>query len=335
MSPWCSIAAIPGAPRGGRAQPRGLGIIDTSHRTPLLAQTEHSADRQLAKRPPQLDPMLKPTVVGCRNHKGTPCSPPAAAPNWPMRMSLRLTASGRAARRADLCPARSAAQPGRRPDLQNVAQIASWPKFMPILTYRRLCYTATARALSLALNRPRQHIGLLCARSIAPTDRVQLDAGQSGLVRKGTQICHLSAANAGHQALEQPAGHCHRHRSGRGRWADITQVLETDPIEQGAQAVLFNPGSTRLQRTVAMVKLDDLPPTIDQAGAFQAVVDALHASDSSFAALSRRRQHGKLCFLWIKRGTMSLGITQISPSPTCGRRWQSTSPKPPKRSSRA
>jgi len=71
-------------------------------------------------------------------------------------------------------------------------------------------------------------------------------------------------------------------------WAKITKPLRPDPIEQGAQAVLLEPGTTRLQRTVRFVSRTALPSSIDQDGALQEVENALTQSGTGFVRLGKR-----------------------------------------------
>lgn len=121
--------------------------------------------------------------------------------------------------------------------------------------------------------------------------RVQLDAGQSGLVRKGVQFAIYPPATLDAVRSAQRLAIATVADVGAvDAWADITQVLKDEPIQQGAQALLFNPGNTRLQRTVRMVLQDDLPGTIDQASALQAVVDLIRGGEGSFVRLATAAQ---------------------------------------------
>lgn len=305
-----------GATRGGRAQPRGLGIIDTSNRTPLLTETERQA--QIAN---------WQTALGSstRNLK--------ADSGWlPEPQGYTLLAACRGTELAyedvfeiDGVQTRSGAL--------TYALLEALRNLGSGLTYKMLHDRVVAKVHAyFDLQTPMLHgdgtrtvFGLQQTASTyrinvrqvdSANQRVQLDAGQSGLVRKGAQFAIYPPQTLDAKRSARRLAIVTVSEVGAvDAWADITQVLETDPIEQGAQAVLFNPGSTRLQRTVAMVKLADLPSTIDQAGAFQAVVDALHASDSSFVRLAEDGSTADFLLTLDQTGNYLIGDSANQPIP--------------------
>jgi hypothetical protein len=69
-------------------------------------------------------------------------------------------------------------------------------------------------------------------------------------------------------------------------WARITNKLRPDRIEQGAQAVFLEPGTSRLQRVVRPMRRAQLPPSIDQDGALDRFKIALKQSGTSFVRLA-------------------------------------------------
>jgi len=69
-------------------------------------------------------------------------------------------------------------------------------------------------------------------------------------------------------------------------WAKITSKLRSDLIEQGAQAVLIDPGTLQLQRPVRLAKRTDLPASIDQQAALARVQAAITQTESKFARLA-------------------------------------------------
>ena len=99
-------------------------------------------------------------------------------------------------------------------------------------------------------------------------DRILLNAGQAQGVRKGIHFVIYPPDAADLSQIDQRLALVEIAELGSvDSWAKITKRLRPDPIEQGAQAVLLEPGTTRLQRTVRFVSRMDLPSSIDQDGA--------------------------------------------------------------------
>lgn len=276
-----------GATRGGRAQPRGIGIIDTSNRQRLLPDHERQAQ-----------------IVNWQSALGNSTRNLKADSGWlpePQGYTVLTACRGTELAYEDLfeidgVPTRSGAL--------TYALLEALRNLGSGLTYKMLHDRIVAKVHTyFDLQTPLLHgddtrtvFGIeqtassyqINVQQVDPANqRVQLSAGQSGLVRKGTQFAIYPPATLDVKRSARRLAIVTVTEVGAvDAWAEITQLLETDPIEQGAQAVIFNPGSTRLQRTVELVKRADLPPTLDQEQALQAVVAALHASDSSFVRLA-------------------------------------------------
>jgi hypothetical protein len=69
-------------------------------------------------------------------------------------------------------------------------------------------------------------------------------------------------------------------------WARIIASFRPEPILQGAQAVLIDPGSTRLRRTVRLVRQEGLPPTVPQEQALSEVKRAIKQHSGNFVVLA-------------------------------------------------
>lgn len=305
-----------GATRGGRAQPRGIGIIDTSNRKTLVDESERLA---------QIANWQTALRSSTRNLK--------ADSGWlPDPQGYTMLAACRGTELAyedffeiDGVQTRSGAL--------TYALLDALRNLGSGLTYKMLHDRVVAKVHAyFDLQTPMLHgDGTRTVFGIQQTDhpyhvnvrqvdtanqRVQLDAGQSGLVRKGAQFAIYPPAtlDATHSA-RRLAIVTVTEVGAVDAWADITQVLEAEPIEQGAQAVLFNPGSTRLQRTVAMLQLPDLPSTIDQTAAFQVVVDALQASASNFVRLAEEGNTADFLITVDSAGAYVIGDNANQPLP--------------------
>ncbi len=146
--------------------------------------------------------------------------------------------------------------------------------------------------------------------------RVQLDAGQSGLVRKGVQFAIYPPATLDAVRSAQRLAIVTVTDVGSvDAWAEITQVLQDAPIEQGAQALLFNPGSPRLQRTVGMVTQVDLPASINQTYALQAVVDLIQGGEGGFVRMVETNQTADFTVMVDGAGNYLIGDSAGQPIP--------------------
>jgi hypothetical protein len=106
--------------------------------------------------------------------------------------------------------------------------------------------------------------------------RLQLATGQAQGVRPGTQFAIYPPDTLDFTQVERrQAVVTVAELDAASSWAGITQHYGEVPAEQGAQAVLVDPGSTRLQRAVGLYVRDDLPESVDQAAPLAAVEAAL------------------------------------------------------------
>jgi hypothetical protein len=305
-----------GATRGGRATARGIGRIDTSQRTPLLGEKERQS--QIAN------------WQGAMRHATRNVKPDSG---WlPEPQGYTLLAACRGTELAyedtftiDGVPTRSGAL--------TYALLDALSNLGAGLTYKMLHDRVVAKVHAyFDLQTPMLHgdgtrtvFGIEQARSTyrvnvrqvdAANRRVQLDAGQSGLLRAGAQFAiypptTLDAVRSARRLAIVTVTDV----GAVDAWAEITEELVKEPIEQGAQALLFNPGSTRLQRTVGTVVLKDLPGSIDQERALQAVVDALKANDSSFVRLVEDGATADFLISLNKEGNYVIGDNGNQPLP--------------------
>jgi len=275
-----------GATRGVSATPRGIGVIDTSNRKVLL----HEAERQA-----QIANWQAATRGSTRNLK--------ADSGWlpePTGYTLLAACRGTELAYEDTFEIDGA---WTRSGALTYALLDALSNLGGGLTYKMLHDRVVTKVHAyFDLQTPMLHgdgtrtvFGIDQTRSTyrvnvrkvdAANNRILLDAGQSGLVRKGVQFAIYPPAT-----LDAVRSSCRlaivtvTDVGSVDAWAEITQQLVDEPIQQGAQALLFNPGSTRLQRTVRLVVQDDLPASIDQAGALRAVEDLLRSGESGFVRL--------------------------------------------------
>lgn len=122
----------------------------------------------------------------------------------------------------------------------------------------------------------------------AAGERLRINAGQAHFIRQGAQFAIYPAGVADLSATElrMALAEVQQEPGATDTWATITRKLSPARIEPGAQAVLMNPGTVRLQRPVRLTLRDDLPAHIDQQAALQQVRQALQASNSGFAPLA-------------------------------------------------
>lgn len=107
-------------------------------------------------------------------------------------------------------------------------------------------------------------------------ERVELATGQAQGVRSGTLFAVYPSNVADLSQVDQRLAMAAIEQLGSDQsWARITHRFSRDPIEQGAQAVLLDPGSVRLRRTVALFNRDDVSASVDQAAALAKVESAL------------------------------------------------------------
>jgi len=117
--------------------------------------------------------------------------------------------------------------------------------------------------------------------------RLLLNTGQVHAVRKGAQFMVYPANTtdftriSARQALVEIT-----ELGATDSWAKFITLFRSDPIEQGAQAVLVDPGSVRLRRTVRLVHQSNLPPTIAQDKALKNVEQAIAQHGKGFVSLA-------------------------------------------------
>ncbi len=281
-----------GATRGGgRATPRGIGVVDTSSRQSLLTEEERQA---------QIANWQATMRAATRNIK--PDS------GWlPEPKGYTLLA---ACRGTELAWEDDFEIDGvwTRCGAMTYALLDALGNLGAGLTYKMLHDRVVAKVHAFSeLQTPMLHgdgtrtvFGIEQQQSIyrvgvrkvdSANNRVQLDAGQSGLVRKGAQFAIYPPTTLDAvRSTRRLAIVTVTDVGSVDAWAEITQKLEEEPIKQGAQALLFNPGSTRLQCTARMVPSDNLPAGIDQNAALEAVVAAIQASDGGFVQVVEGEQ---------------------------------------------
>ncbi len=118
-------------------------------------------------------------------------------------------------------------------------------------------------------------------------DRVLLGVGQAQGVRKGAQFA-IYPAKVSLKEIDKRLAIVEISDLDAGNsWAKITQRLKEQPLEEGMQAVLTNPGAVKFQRQVVLTKQDDLPATIDQDAALNKVKKNLSENPIDFIPLAK------------------------------------------------
>jgi len=120
--------------------------------------------------------------------------------------------------------------------------------------------------------------------------KVLLNTGQALTVRKGAQFAVYPPGVADFAPDKRLALAEIDELGATDSWAKITQQLASGKIEQGAQAVLLDPGDIRLQRKVRLVQRDDLPKKIDQKKALKKVEEVLVKDMSRFVLLADKNE---------------------------------------------
>jgi len=113
----------------------------------------------------------------------------------------------------------------------------------------------------------------------APNKRVLLSAGQAGGLRKGAQFAVYPPGVTDFTQVDERLALVEITELGAAdSWAKIEKVLRPDTIEQGAQAVLLDPGTVRLRRAVRLESPED--------PALKAVGSVLSQRESGFVRLA-------------------------------------------------
>jgi len=125
----------------------------------------------------------------------------------------------------------------------------------------------------------------------ADQQQILLNTGQTQAVRTGAQFviyppgCSDLTQPDMRQALVEVV-----QTGATDSWAKIIKTFRSGPIDQGAQAVLVDPGSVRLRRTVRLVMQDELLPTIAQASALKLVEQAIQRQGQGFISMAEQHQ---------------------------------------------
>jgi hypothetical protein len=118
------------------------------------------------------------------------------------------------------------------------------------------------------------------------TQRVLLNTGQAQSIHKGAQFAVYPYGSDLAQVDQRLALAEIESLGATDSWARITVQLREGLIEQGAQAVLLDPGSVRLRRSVCLVHREDTLPTIDQDRALNQVERAIAESGTGWIQLA-------------------------------------------------
>ena len=120
---------------------------------------------------------------------------------------------------------------------------------------------------------------------------VLLNAGQAHGVRKGAQFAVYAIDAKSLTGTDDRVALAEVTEIGASEsHAKVTSKLGTKPIQQGAQAVLLDPGMVRLRRSVRVLKRDDLPEKIDQAKALESIETILAKGTSGFLQLAAEKE---------------------------------------------
>lgn len=122
----------------------------------------------------------------------------------------------------------------------------------------------------------------------AAAGRARINAGEAHFIRRGAQFAIYPHGTADLKSAQArlALAELREDPGATDAWVTITHRLKKTDIEQGAQAVLIDPGIVRLRRPVALALRDDLPAGIDQQAALQRVRDAIVRRGSAFAPLA-------------------------------------------------
>lgn len=136
-----------------------------------------------------------------------------------------------------------------------------------------------------------QHVQTLYAVNVMyvePTQkRLLLNTGESQAVHKGAQFMVYPPGTLDFARLDARQALVEISTPGAtDSWARVIASFRPEPLLQGAQAVLVNPGSTRLRRTVRLVLQEGLPATIDQKQVLSDVKRAIKQHSSNFVVLA-------------------------------------------------
>jgi caspase domain-containing protein len=117
--------------------------------------------------------------------------------------------------------------------------------------------------------------------------RLLLNVGQVHAVRKGAQFMVYPPDATDFTQISQRQALVELSELGAtDSWATLVTSFRPEPIQQGAQAVLIDPGSARLQRTARVAYQSDLPATIPQAQALKQVEQAILQHGKGFITLA-------------------------------------------------
>jgi len=131
--------------------------------------------------------------------------------------------------------------------------------------------------------RPQYAVNVLQVDEV--NQKVLLNAGQSQGVRKGSQFAVYPPGTNFDELSRRLALIEISALGSTESWGKITSQLSTDHIEQGAQAVLLDPGTSRLQRKVVIIRQDDLSEEAPQNVALKEVEDLVNNRAGGFVTI--------------------------------------------------
>ncbi|HJQ69749.1 MAG TPA: caspase family protein [Blastocatellia bacterium] len=115
------------------------------------------------------------------------------------------------------------------------------------------------------------------------TKTILLNGGQAQGIRKGAQFAVYAIDAKSLTGADDRVALAEVTELGASdSRAKVTSKLGTKPIQQGAQAVLLDPGMVRLRRSVRLLERDDLPKKVDQAKALGSIEAILAKGASGF-----------------------------------------------------
>ena len=122
-------------------------------------------------------------------------------------------------------------------------------------------------------------------------NQVLLNAGQAHGLRKGAQFAIYPSSTSDFAAGDERLALAEITDLGAAEsWAAITNRLRSQEIEQGAQAVLLDPGSSRLRRSVRVFQRSDLPADVNQEKALERVEEAITTGENSFVRIAAEQE---------------------------------------------
>ncbi len=181
----------------------------------------------------------------------------------------------------------------------------SLKQFRPGLTYKQLHDRILAKVHSEFVRQTPQlqgdasrtvlgaeHMQPLYAVTVMQVDpaqqRLLLNVGQVYAVRKGAQFMVYPADVTDFTQVSKRQALVEITELGAAdSWATLVTSLRPEPIQQGAQAVLVDPGSVRLRRMVRLVRQSHLPAALPQDEALKQVEQAILQHGQGFITMAK------------------------------------------------